>query len=35
MALGLAGGGTTPSLYPAGSANPDYVAAGFVPILGT
>src|SRR5208282_551806 len=31
MALGLAGAGTTPSLYPAGSLNPDYVAAGFVP----
>src|SRR5215831_4715009 len=31
MALGLAGGGTTPPLYPVGSANPDYVAAGFVP----
>ena len=31
MALGLAGGGTTPPLYPAGSVNPDYVAAGFVP----
>ena len=24
MALGLAGGGTTPPLYPAGSVNPDY-----------
>jgi hypothetical protein len=31
MALGLAGSGTTPPLYPAGSVNTDYVAAGFVP----
>jgi hypothetical protein len=31
MALGLAAGGTTPPLYPVGSANPDYVAAGFIP----
>jgi len=31
MALGLAGSATLPPLYPAGSVNPDYVAAGFVP----
>jgi hypothetical protein len=31
MALGLAGSGTLPPLYPAGSVNPDYVAAGFIP----
>lgn len=31
MALGNAGAGTTPPLYPVGSVNPDYVAAGFVP----
>jgi hypothetical protein len=31
MALGLATGASTPPLYPAGSINPDYVAAGFVP----
>jgi len=33
MALGLAGGATTPPLYPAGSTSVDYVAAGFVPEL--
>ena len=31
MALGLAGSGTTPPLYPAGSTSTDYVAAGFIP----
>lgn len=31
MALGLAGPATLPPLYPAGSVNPDYVAAGFIP----
>lgn len=31
MALGLAGSGTTPPLYPVGSTSTDYVAAGFIP----
>jgi hypothetical protein len=31
MALGLAGGATTPPLYPSGSTSTDYVAAGFIP----
>ena len=31
MALGLAGSGTTPPIYPAGSTSTDYVAAGFIP----
>ena len=31
MALGLAGAGTTPPLYPVGSTSTDYVAAGFIP----
>lgn len=31
MALGLAGSGTTPPLYPPGSTSTDYVAAGFIP----
>jgi hypothetical protein len=31
MALGLAGSGTTPPLYPSGSTSTDYVAAGFIP----
>ena len=31
MALGLAGGATTPPIYPAGSTSTDYVAAGFIP----
>ena len=31
MALGNSSTGTTPPLYPPGSQNPDYVAAGFVP----
>jgi hypothetical protein len=31
MALGLAGSGTTPPIYPSGSTSTDYVAAGFIP----
>src|ERR1700729_2916347 len=31
MALGLAGSGTTPPIYPPGSTSTDYVAAGFIP----
>lgn len=31
MALGLAGGATTPPLYPSGSTNTDYLAGGFIP----
>ena len=31
MALGLAGSGTTPLIYPPGSTSTDYVAAGFIP----
>lgn len=31
MALGIAGAGTTPVLYPAGSPAPDYQAGGFIP----
>lgn len=31
MALGLAGGATTPPIYPAGTTSTDYVAAGFIP----
>jgi hypothetical protein len=31
MALGLAGGATTPPIYPPGSTSTDYVAAGFIP----
>ena len=31
MALGIAGAGTSPVLYPAGSPNPDYQAGGFIP----
>jgi len=31
MALGLAGSGTTPVIYPPGSTSTDYVAAGFIP----
>ena len=31
MALGLAGGGTTPPIYPARVRHLDYVAAGFIP----
>jgi hypothetical protein len=31
MALGIAGSGTTPVLYPAGSVAPDYQAGGFIP----
>jgi hypothetical protein len=31
MALGLAGGATTPPIYPTGSTSTDYVAAGFIP----
>lgn len=31
MALGIAGAGTTPVLYPANSPNPDYQAGGFIP----
>jgi hypothetical protein len=31
MALGLAGAGTVPPLYPVGSTSTDYVAAGFIP----
>ncbi len=29
--FGLAGGATSPILYPAGSANPDYQTSGFIP----
>jgi len=31
MALGIAGGATSPVLYPAGSPAPDYQAGGFIP----
>ena len=31
MALGLAGSGTTPPIYPPGGTSTDYVAAGFIP----
>ena len=31
MALGLAGGGTTPPIYPSGATSTDYLAAGFIP----
>ena len=31
MALGLAGSGTTPLIYPPGGTSTDYVAAGFIP----
>src|SRR5271154_4488992 len=31
MALGIAGSGTTPVLYPPGSVAPDYQAGGFIP----
>jgi hypothetical protein len=31
MALGLAGGATSPPLYPVGSTSTDYLAAGFIP----
>jgi hypothetical protein len=31
MALGLAGGATTPPIYPPGTTSTDYVAAGFIP----
>jgi hypothetical protein len=31
MALGLAGGATTPPIYPAGTTSTDYLAAGFIP----
>jgi hypothetical protein len=31
MALGLAGSGTTPPIYPSGSTSTDYVASGFIP----
>lgn len=31
MAVGIAGAGTTPTLYPAGSPAPDYQAGGFIP----
>lgn len=33
MALGLAGGATTPPIYPSTSTSVDYVAAGFIPEL--
>ena len=31
MALGLAGSGTVPPIYPTGGTNVDYLAAGFIP----
>jgi hypothetical protein len=31
MALGLAGGATSPPIYPPGTTSTDYVAAGFIP----
>ncbi len=31
MALGLAGSGTNPPIYPTGTTSTDYVAAGFIP----
>ena len=34
MALGLAGGATTPPIYPTGPSSTDYVAAGFIPESG-